>query len=151
MFCKNCGTELGVDAKFCHKCGGSTEISYTNNQLTNGNSEMTFGKSISTCFAKYANFNGRASRPEYWWFYLFTLLLGWGSLIIDHTGVVSLLLDLCFTCPLLAAGSRRLHDTSRSGWWQLLMFTIIGLIPLIIWLSSQGEQTSNKYGQIEKV
>ena len=55
--------------------------------------------------------------------------------------------QLGFFIPSLAVGARRLHDTNRSGWWQLIAFTIIGLIPLIIWLASVGEKKKNKYGQ----
>jgi uncharacterized membrane protein YhaH (DUF805 family) len=49
--------------------------------------------------------------------------------------------------PFLAAGPRRLHDTNRSGWWQLLSLTLIGLIPLIYWLASKGDEHANQYGQ----
>ena len=48
--------------------------------------------------------------------------------------------------PALSAAARRLHDTNRSGWWMLIAFTIIGLIPLIIWLASKGNDQSNEYG-----
>jgi uncharacterized membrane protein YhaH (DUF805 family) len=40
-----------------------------------------------------------------------------------------------------------LHDTNRSGWWQLLSLTLIGLIPLIYWLASKGDEHANQYGQ----
>jgi len=105
---------------------------------------MTFGKSISTCFSKFFDFNGRASRPEYWWFYLFTLLLSWGSILVDNS-ILSLWLIVLFF-PAISAGARRLHDTNRSGWWQLIMLTIIGIIPLIIWLASKGSDQENQYG-----
>lgn len=108
--------------------------------------QMTFAKSISTCLAKYADFTGRASRPEYWWFYLFTLLLGWGSMIADPTGAANLLVTLALFLPATSAAARRLHDTNRSGWWMLIAFTIIGIIPLIIWAASKGNEHPNKYG-----
>lgn len=107
---------------------------------------MTFGKAISTCMSKFFNFNGRASRSEYWWFYLFTLLLSWGAMLVDRTQVLSTLLNLVFLFPVLSAGARRLHDTNRSGWWQLVMLTIIGIIPLIIWLATKGGEQENQYG-----
>ena len=107
---------------------------------------MTFGKSISTCMGKYVDFKGRASRPEYWWFYLFTVLLSWGSLIVDNTGIVSGIVNLALLLPSLAVAARRLHDTNRSGWWMLIAFTVIGLIPLIIWLASKGDDQANQYG-----
>ena len=95
---------------------------------------------------KYVDFNGRASRPEYWWFYLFTVLLSWGSLIVDQSGIVYGIVNLALLLPALSAAARRLHDTNRSGWWMLIAFTIIGLIPLIIWLASKGNDQANEYG-----
>jgi uncharacterized membrane protein YhaH (DUF805 family) len=48
--------------------------------------------------------------------------------------------------PAIAAGARRLHDLNKSGWWQLLMITIVGLIPLVIWWATEGEKKKNKFG-----
>jgi uncharacterized membrane protein YhaH (DUF805 family) len=88
---------------------------------------MTFLDSIKTCFSKYATFDGTASRSEYWWFALF-LFLG-----AAFCGVFSSTLQMAFNVatilPSLAAGARRLHDTDRSGWWQLLF-----LVPLLGWI-----------------
>lgn len=113
---------------------------------SNPEKSVTFANAISICFSKFFEFKGRASRPEYWWFYLFTMLLGWGAILVDPSEVLSSIFNLVFLFPVLAAGSRRLHDTGRSGWWQLLMLTLIGLIPLIIWLASKGKEESNEYG-----
>jgi uncharacterized membrane protein YhaH (DUF805 family) len=107
---------------------------------------MTFGKAISTCMSKFFDFNGRATRSEYWWFYLFTLLVSWGAMLVDRSQILSTLLNFVFLIPVLSAGSRRLHDTNRSGWWQLIMLTIIGIIPLIIWLATKGANEANEYG-----
>jgi uncharacterized membrane protein YhaH (DUF805 family) len=54
---------------------------------------------------------------------------------------------LALLLPSIAVGARRLHDTGRSGWWQLLTFTIIGIILLIVWFASDGEKDANKYGE----
>ena len=114
---------------------------------------MGFTQSISTCMGKYANFHGRATRSEFWWFYLFVVLVGLGASIVggiaDPTAgsVLNLIVSLIFLVPELAVGSRRLHDTDRSGWWQLIAFTIVGIILLIIWYASEGKKESNKYGQ----
>ena len=115
--------------------------------------DMGFSQAIASCMGKYANFQGRATRGEYWWFYLFQILLTWGASIVGSltlgdsgymlTGLVSLALLL----PSIAVGARRLHDTGRSGWWQLLAFTIIGIILLIVWFVSDGEKDANKYGE----
>ena len=95
---------------------------------------------------KYVDFNGRASLPEYWWFYLFVVLLSWGAMIVDSSDVLSGIVNLALLLPSLAAATRRLHDTNRSGWWQLIALTIVGLIPLIIWLASKGNVEDNQYG-----
>ena len=60
--------------------------------------------------------------------------------------VISFLLSCFLLIPLLAVGSRRLHDIGRSGWLQLLMITVIGIIPLIIWWVKEGPDELNKYG-----
>lgn len=65
-----------------------------------------------------------------------------GLVISILSGLVQLALNI-MSC---AAASRRLHDTNRSGWWQLIGFTVIGLIPLLIWLVKEGEQGPNRYG-----
>lgn len=158
MFCPKCGKENSDDLKFCGRCGANISApNASSNSAANTSrpasastsasvNQMTFGKSISTCMGKYVDFNGRASQPEYWWFYLFTLLLSWGSMIVDHSGILSGIVNLGLMLPALSAATRRLHDTNRSGWWMLITFTIIGIIPLIIWLASKGNDQSNKYG-----
>ncbi len=114
---------------------------------------MNFGQAISTCMGKYATFSGRASRSEYWWFYLFCLLMSWGASLVGATtsmeggaDIMSGIVSIALILPTIAAAARRLHDTGRSGWWQLLIITIIGIIPLIIWMASRGSQEENEYG-----
>jgi uncharacterized membrane protein YhaH (DUF805 family) len=99
---------------------------------------MTFVESIKTCFGKYADFNGRAVRSEYWWFALFVFIVGMvTSTIHPALGGVFYLGVLL---PQLAAATRRLHDTNRSGWWQLIAFLpIIGVIILIVFLAQEGK------------
>ena len=150
MFCPKCGKEDSEGAKFCANCGtnieAATSTKYAPPAANCAGDQMTFGKAISTCFSKFADFNGRASRPEYWWFYLFTVLVSWAAMLVDHTQILSGLISLVFLCPAIAAATRRLHDTNRSGWWQLLYFTIIGAIFVIVWLASQGSDQENEYG-----
>lgn len=109
---------------------------------------MTFTQSIAACFGKYATFAGRAARSEFWWFYLFYVLLAWAGSVVNGVGggAATGLIHLVFLLPILAAMARRLHDTGRSGWWLLLIPTIIGLIPLIFWWAQPGAQQENDYG-----
>ncbi len=85
---------------------------------------MNLQESVKVCLSKYADFEGRATRPEYWWFFLFILLVGAATSHLSP--VLSSLFYLAMLLPSLAAGARRLHDTNRSGWWQL-----IGLVPFV--------------------
>ena len=149
MFCPKCGKENSEGAKFCGSCGADIDKFAAPNAakpaIVAGES-MTFVKSISTCLSKYVDFKGRASRPEYWWFYLFTVLLSWGAMIVDSSQMLSGLVSIAVLLPSLAVGARRLHDTNRSGWWLLISLSVIGLIPLIIWLASKGNEQANDYG-----
>lgn len=98
---------------------------------------MTFQESIRVCFNKYVDFSGRASRSEYWWFALF-IFLGCVLLsLVNHW--LYALFALATLLPQLAAASRRLHDTNRSGWWQLIcLIPLIGWIILIVFLAQEG-------------
>ena len=103
---------------------------------------MNFGQAISTCFAKYATFSGRASRPEFWWFFLFQILVSIAASMLGD--VVAGLVSLALLLPALAVGARRLHDIGKSGWWQLIMLTVIGLLLLIYWwVQPASGDTSN--------
>ena len=112
-------------------------------------------------FRRYADFNGRSARPAFWYWILFFYVIWFGVLIclgigsaISGGGVgyvvfsdfVYLGFFGAFVCPNLAVSVRRLHDTNRSGWWYLLSFTVVGVIPLIIWWATQGTIGENQYG-----
>ena len=106
---------------------------------------MTFSKSIETCFFKYANFNGRASRSEFWWFYLFTLICWIIGFVINP--VIELIMILGLLIPYFAVAARRLHDIGKTGWLQLIsLIPIIGTIILIVWCATEGHKKKNKYG-----
>jgi uncharacterized membrane protein YhaH (DUF805 family) len=120
---------------------------------------MTFPDSVKICFNKYVDLNGRARRSEFWWWVLFTFLVGFVATIIDAilgtrsssgTGLIDTLTELALLLPSLAVGARRLHDTGRSAWWLLLGFAIIiGWIFLIVWFC-QDSEPDNAYGPSPK-
>lgn len=110
---------------------------------------MSFGDAISTCFNKYAEFGGRARRSEYWWFFLFTLIV---SMVLSPLSTaLSVLASLALLVPSLAVGVRRMHDTGRSGWYLLIsLIPLVGTIILIVWLATEGEPGANQYGESPK-
>lgn len=94
---------------------------------------VDFITAIKLFFANYVNFKGRSTRAEYWWAWLFCLLV---SVILSALGVVGSVLSgvasLVFLLPSLAIATRRLHDTGRSGWWLVGYYAITWTIG--IWL-----------------
>jgi uncharacterized membrane protein YhaH (DUF805 family) len=96
---------------------------------------MTFTQAVRSALSSYATFSGRARRSEYWWYYLFTVLVSIVTSVVDgvlHTtfsndiGIVGSITSLALLLPTLAVTVRRLHDTGRTGWWILLP-----LVPLV--------------------
>ena len=152
MNCPTCGKENESSAQFCGICG--TQLSdqpTTANQSDMGspNHMVGFGEAISLGFKNYINFNGRATRAEYWWWFLFIVVTGVVLGTIDSiTGINALqsIFNLATLIPGLALGARRLHDIGKSGWWQLLWFAIIvGWIIMIVRYCKPGNQLGNKY------
>lgn len=108
---------------------------------------MTFQEAIKVCFQKYADFNGRAKRSEFWWFMLFLFLVSLALGMVSN--ILSALFSLGTLIPSLAAGARRLHDTGRSGWMQLLgLIPIIGWLVLIYFCAQEGNDADNQYGAL---
>lgn len=103
---------------------------------------MTFIDAVKICFTKYADFNGCASRPEFWWWILFTFVAT--AALQSVSNDLSGLFSIATLLPGIAVTARRLHDTDRSGWLQLLwLIPIIGWILLVIWCAEQGKP--NRY------
>lgn len=97
---------------------------------------------------KYAEFEGRSRRAEYWWAYLMTFVIG---LILGWIPVVGWLASLAMILPSIAVGVRRLHDINKSGWFMLLnLIPIVGQIILIIWFCQEGTIGPNQYGEDPK-
>lgn len=102
----------------------------------------TFGQAISVCLGRYFQFSGRASRSEYWYFVLFSMLATMAASLIDSVvfyvpsweeyGPVGTLVWWGLLVPSLAVTWRRLHDTNRSGWWVGGLFIILPMAFLIM-------------------
>jgi uncharacterized membrane protein YhaH (DUF805 family) len=106
---------------------------------------------------KYADFSGRAQRAEYWFFILFYLLFFLGLSIVDNTlgllnenigvGLLGGLFALALLIPSIAVSIRRLHDTSRSGWWLLIgLIPLVGEIVLLVFYCLDSTPGTNAYG-----
>lgn len=103
---------------------------------------MSFTDSIKICFQKYVDFNGRASRSEYWWFVLLTF-------VVRLIPVIGWFIWLALILPSLSVQVRRLHDMNRSAWWLLLLvppIIIIGGPVLLIMSIFPGTPGYNQYG-----
>jgi|GraSoiStandDraft_57_1057295.scaffolds.fasta_scaffold43490_2 uncharacterized membrane protein YhaH (DUF805 family) len=116
---------------------------------------MNFQQAIQSGFSNYANFRGRASRSEFWWFQLFILLGEVAAVLVDVFGNFTMLdgsplatvFWLATIIPDLAVMARRLHDTDASGWWLLLMLIpLIGMVVLIVWWCLEGSKGYNRFG-----
>jgi len=107
---------------------------------------MNFIQSVKTCFRKYANFKGRATRSEFWWFQLFLLLANIASGIFDgfvlnypyeadFTPTI-ILCDVVLLLPAAAVLARRLHDVGLSGWFEAPLFSLYlsNLAPFLPWI-----------------
>ncbi len=121
----------------------------------NATESMGFQEAVKTCFNKYVKFDGRARRSEYWYFYLFTvilyLILGvlaeFGTLFV----VINWLISLALFLPSLAVAIRRMHDINKSGWnilWGLI--PILGTIYVIYLCCKDSDQVENQYGPSPK-
>ena len=98
----------------------------------------------------YADFSGRNRRKAFWMFMLINIIFSLLTSVVDgitNTMFVSTIYSLALLIPQLSAGARRLHDTNRSGWWQLLwLVPVIGWIILIIFLAQDSQEGENDHG-----
>lgn len=109
---------------------------------------------------RYAKFDGRAGREEFWWFALATWLLyfvGWivvGILwgVATALGVIAFIimlgLSLALIVPSIAVAIRRLHDTNKSGWWLLIGLIPFGGIVLLVFYILEGTNGPNDHGAV---
>lgn len=100
-------------------------------------------------FKQYATFTGRTTRKEYWMFILFYLIFSVVLAIVDGVlgiQLLGLIFSLALLVPSIAIAARRLHDTGRTGWWQLIvLIPLIGFIVLIVFLCMDSTE-ANQYG-----
>jgi len=112
-------------------------------------------------FKNYANFKGRSQRAEYWYFilvyFILSILVGFVDLLLFQVlplatvQILGNLLALILFIPSISVAARRLHDTGRSGWWQLIiLIPIIGFLVLIYFLVQDSDISANEYGENPK-
>jgi uncharacterized membrane protein YhaH (DUF805 family) len=114
---------------------------------------MNFVEAIKSGFQNYVNFSGRAIRSEYWFWVLFAVLVSIATSLLDYLIFPDMLLSplnslagLALFLPGLAVSVRRLHDLDRTGWWLLILLTVIGVILLLVWFCMRGTVGSNRFG-----
>jgi uncharacterized membrane protein YhaH (DUF805 family) len=108
---------------------------------------------------RYAKFDGRAGRAEFWWYVLAnvvlyvaaSLLISIGFAIATAIGVIVVVLAgglyLALLIPSIAVAIRRLHDTDKSGWFLLLgLIPFVGFIILLVFYAQEGTPGPNMFG-----
>lgn len=120
---------------------------------------MNMKEAVISVLTNWKNFSGRASRSEFWYFMLASIILGLiVSLIELATGLVSIeesnatgplssILNLLLAIPSIAVTSRRLQDYGYSGWWQLSYITLIGIFVVLLWCLLPAKEDENQWGR----
>lgn len=115
---------------------------------------LTFGDAVKRVFSKYAEFSGRASRAEFWWFLLFLFVVNAAlSILAAVIGSVFSWIDWVFgvatIIPMLSVSWRRLHDTGRAGgWWFINLVPLVGNVIFIVFCAQPGEAVANRFGEV---
>lgn len=116
---------------------------------------LSFEAAVKRVFNNYANFQGRASRAEFWWFMLFCFCVNAVFGILTAITGLSIfnyldgLFGLAIIVPVLAVSWRRLHDTGRAGgWWFINFVPLVGSIIFIIWAVQPSEPQPNRFGPV---
>ena len=117
---------------------------------------MGFGDAVRNALMNnYVGFKGRASRSEYWWFVLFTIIVNFIATAFpsDITpNPTSIIVSLAIFLPSLGVIVRRLHDLGKSGWWILLaiipIVNFIGIFVILVFMVMEGEEHTNQYGEV---
>lgn len=122
---------------------------------------MSIMDATKSCFQQYVGFSGRASRSEYWFFYLSFVVAAIGMLVLTIVsafvldalaglmGMLTMVAYLAFILPFISVSVRRLHDLGKSGWMFLVvLIPIVGGILLLVWFVSDGQPHDNAYGAV---
>ena len=157
-FCTKCGTGLDEGTRFCANCGTAIDEIRTEEQnpyappqqsVPNFTVRRNPWQYFTDALKKYAVFQGRARRSEYWWFTLFIAIISVITGILDSIfdlyiagdkGVISTLLSLAVLMPSWCVAVRRLHDCDKSGW-----FMLIPIYNLILYCTN-GTPGPNRFG-----
>jgi len=111
---------------------------------------MNMQEAVRSVLSQYATFSGRARRSEYWFFYLAFFIVTVVASILDliiGVQILQWIVAAAAIVPSISAGARRLHDTGRSGWWQLIgIIPIVGWILVIVWYATDSNPGDNQYG-----
>ena len=139
---------------FWFPIGLTLYLTDTKNKEDRFNEEMQ--RSLNVCFKKYFDFEGTADRNEFWYFSIWAFILSFWLLGVDNWSnftetltnktpptfwdawILQTIWDVAMIFPACAVGARRLHAIGKSGWWQLIVLTGIGLILLIYWWAQPG-------------
>ncbi len=150
MYCKNCGKQLPDGAQYCDGCGARQVaggyVTYTQNREPKPS--VNFIDAVKLFFTKYADFNTRSRRSEYWWSVLFCAVVGSlaTGILKDYAWIWSLVVLI----PTIAISVRRLHDIGRPGTWYLLnLIPVVGSIILLVWYC-QDSTGDNQWGSNPK-
>ena len=150
--CRNCGEETPDYARYCIKCGAEVDdFSAPRDTMTyigadDGGSPVhtDFLGAIRLFFKNYANFSGRSTRSEYWYAYLFLVLVNIVLEMIKRTtgfGLPRLMWDLAIFIPLMSIGFRRLHDTGRSGALSVVAMGVTLVWAFVLGMLAGGAQS----------
>ena len=106
---------------------------------------VTFFEALKLFFVRYADFNGRSRRSEYWWAYLAVVIIS--AVLTVVLGELAYIWSLATLVPQIAITIRRLHDIGKSGWWYLIgLIPLIGWIILLVYYCTDSEPYDNKWG-----
>ncbi len=113
-----------------------------------------FVRNVALCFERFATFNARAPRPEFWWFFVFRMIVFFvaaffGAAYGGEDGAFQLtsIMFLVLLLPYLAVSVRRLHDVGLSGWLVLLeLVPLLGSVALLILMALPTVEQTNRWG-----